>query len=258
MFIRLVSDLHLEHSPYQVPALDTDKDTVLVMAGDVAPVKSPALYLDFIADVSSRFRYVIWTFGNHEYYGSFIDKGEKILNQHLHEANNFNNVFATQRGSVMIDDVQVVCATLWTDFDKANPLTMMHVQNSLNDYRVIRSYKKGYRKVQTTDILQLHREHVKYITTECKGSDMKRIVVTHHSPSSMSMHPDFVNHPLNGAFFSSLEDIVMETKPLFWFHGHTHHRFDYMIDNTRVVCNPRGYQPAEGPTGFDPTFIVEV
>jgi hypothetical protein len=26
-----------------------------------------------------------------------------------------------------------------------------------------------------------------------------------------------------------------------WTHGHTHELFDYMIGDTRVVCNPRGY-----------------
>jgi len=30
-----------------------------------------------------------------------------------------------------------------------------------------------------------------------------------------------------------------------WTHGHTHHEFDYMIGECRVVCNPRGYHGYE-------------
>ena len=26
-----------------------------------------------------------------------------------------------------------------------------------------------------------------------------------------------------------------------WTHGHTHEDFDYMVGETRIVCNPRGY-----------------
>jgi len=26
-----------------------------------------------------------------------------------------------------------------------------------------------------------------------------------------------------------------------WIHGHTHESFDYMVGDTRIVCNPRGY-----------------
>ena len=45
-----------------------------------------------------------------------------------------------------------------------------------------------------------------------------------------------------------------------WVHGHTHDSFDYTVDGTRVVCNPRGYAKAgvdENPR-FDPDFIVEI
>ena len=26
-----------------------------------------------------------------------------------------------------------------------------------------------------------------------------------------------------------------------WVHGHTHDSFDYEVNGTRVLCNPRGY-----------------
>jgi predicted phosphodiesterase len=45
-----------------------------------------------------------------------------------------------------------------------------------------------------------------------------------------------------------------------WIHGHTHDSFDYRLDGTRVVCNPRGYAKDganENPL-FDAGFMIEI
>jgi hypothetical protein len=36
-----------------------------------------------------------------------------------------------------------------------------------------------------------------------------------------------------------------------------HRAADYMLESTRVVCNPRGY-PDEPSTGFDPGLVITV
>jgi hypothetical protein len=47
---------------------------------------------------------------------------------------------------------------------------------------------------------------------------------------------------MNGAYSSNLEDVMVNnTQIKLWTHGHTHEDFDYMVEQTRVVCNPRGY-----------------
>jgi Icc-related predicted phosphoesterase len=51
--------------------------------------------------------------------------------------------------------------------------------------------------------------------------------------------------------------VVAELQPLLWVHGHIHHRADYRLGSTRVVCNPRGY-PEEPGEGFDPQKVVEL
>ena len=40
-------------------------------------------------------------------------------------------------------------------------------------------------------------------------------------------------------------------------HGHIHSQQDYMIGDTRVVCNPRGY-PDEPNANFIPNLTVNV
>ena len=51
---------------------------------------------------------------------------------------------------------------------------------------------------------------------------------------------------MNGAFASDLDDFIAYRPQIrLWTHGHTHEPFDYMIGETRVVCNPRGYSGRE-------------
>jgi hypothetical protein len=47
---------------------------------------------------------------------------------------------------------------------------------------------------------------------------------------------------MNGAFHSDLSDFILDRPHIkLWTHGHMHNTSDYLVGNTRVVCNPRGY-----------------
>jgi len=63
---------------------------------------------------------------------------------------------------------------------------------------------------------------------------------------------------LNGAYASELFEDIMDTQPDLWCHGHIHSSSDYMIGNTRVVCNSRGYFKIEMNKDFNPTLTIEV
>ena len=59
---------------------------------------------------------------------------------------------------------------------------------------------------------------------------------------------------------SDAERLVDGSRARLWIHGHTHDSFDYFLNGTRVVCNPRGYAKDtenENPL-FDANFIVEI
>ena len=46
----------------------------------------------------------------------------------------------------------------------------------------------------------------------------------------------------NGAYSSELAEYILDHPQIkLWTLGHTHEDFDYMIGETRVFCNPRGY-----------------
>jgi predicted phosphodiesterase len=51
---------------------------------------------------------------------------------------------------------------------------------------------------------------------------------------------------------------LMEPRASVWIHGHTHESFDYVVNGTRVVCNPRGYLRTEPNEAFDPLLAIDV
>jgi Icc-related predicted phosphoesterase len=86
------------------------------------------------------------------------------------------------------------------------------------------------------------------------------VVITHHAPSPRSIHPRFEGSPVNACFVSRAEHLLGGDKVALWLHGHTHDSFDYEVEGTRVVCNPRGYRRNEVDenAAFDPALVLSV
>mgnify|MGYP001222896775 CR=1 FL=1 len=73
--------------------------------------------------------------------------------------------------------------------------------------------------------------------------------------SDLHMGVGGLEHPRNDA-----EWLIGSDRAQLWIHGHTHDSFDYPVNGTRVLCNPRGYAKdgvSENPF-FDPDLVVEV
>jgi len=267
---RLLSDLHLEFSQGQMTLteLPTDKDSVLVLAGDIGIGKRPTSYIEFLKDVAPRFKKVVYIMGNHEFYrGSVVTTLSKVWNQVLNDE--LDNVEVVENETVIVDNVAYVCSTLWADFDKGNPLTMNEAQMGMNDYKFIRtgpSVADAYqRKLNPSDTYTLNSKARNYIFSEIvkqKEAGNKVVVVTHHGPSWQSVSEcyrgAYAYAKLNGAYVSDLDNDILDTEPDVWVHGHTHHSFDYTIGNTRVLCNPRGYYKDELNPEFNPELVIGV
>ena len=66
-------------------------------------------------------------------------------------------------------------------------------------------------------------------------------------------------HPCNAAFASDLEGVIAQYQPPLWIHGHMHNRVDVALGETRVLCNPAGYNAlANARHGYDPEFCIEI
>jgi len=282
MRIKLVSDLHLEFSDINVQN-DGDYD-VLILAGDImvsedlhnhpylpsddaVPLielsggkRRARIYRDFLKRCSFQFPHVIYIAGNHEFYNGKIYKGLDYLRA---ECERYPNVYFLERDTKIIDDVVFVGGTLWTDMNRGDPLTMHAVKDMMNDFRIIRNDRKGYTFFKPADAMEIHvrtKEYFKLVLDQNK--DRRCVVVGHHSPSPLSCHEQYRDeHLMNGAYHSDLSEFILDRPQIkLWVHGHTHHAFDYQIGNTRVVCNPRGYEThsTKEHTGWDPSMVIEV
>ena len=282
MKIKIVSDLHLEFSDITIP--NAEGCDVLVLSGDImvaedlydiptpepyAPggmrdfmskIKRVASWREFLKRVSNDFPHVIYIAGNHEFYHGKWMRTLDVLHE---ECAKFPNVHFLENETVNIDDVTFIGGTLWTDMNKGDPLTLHAVRDMMNDFRIIRKEHDGYTKLKPVDTVVRHKSMLKYIDQViAQNPDGKFVVCGHHSPSKQSTHEQYKNEYLmNGAYSSDCSDFILDHPQIkLWTHGHTHHPFDYVIGETRIVCNPRGYE-SDGyseDSGWDITKVVEV
>lgn len=275
MAFLLASDLHCEFAPFDFPVFDTDKDDVLILAGDIGVVGTPSSFA-CVKPWIPRFKHTIMIQGNHEPYG------ESILRVLPKQKEIFKDQIATGKLSVVnnevirVDNVSYICATLWTNYYGGNPIIMQTVRGALNDYKYIRTGNYGdpyLRRINPHDLLNEHIISKDFIFTNIekeKAAGQKTVVVTHHGCSTKSIHAQYQGDPVNWGYVSDLELRIVDAQPDIMVHGHTHHSFDYMIGNTRVVVNPRGYareiHRLGKPTGeyvneneeFNPTLRIEI
>lgn len=269
--IRPMSDIHLEFGEFTVRPLPNDKETVLILAGDIGIVhKASQLegrYGPFLARCSEQFMDVVLIMGNHEhYYGSFIRTQDKL--QEEIDRRKLSNVHLLDKQSVVINGVNFIGATLWTNCEEGSPHAT-YMWNSMSDSKLIRtghSDSPYLRKFLSTDTVMDHSKAKQYIieaVARSKTEGLKTVVVVHHGVTHQSIPEMFRGDALNMFFVSELTLDFMDMNPDLLVHGHVHEKLDYMIDSsgqicqTRFICNPRGYVGHE-TTGFDDSLIIEV
>jgi predicted phosphodiesterase len=259
VIIREASDLHLEfqrhifesdidkateHCLNVLLPMDTDKESVLVLAGDIGSLYKSKSIPFFIKHVCSRFKHVIYVLGNHEHYFMDINTSlDKIRDAIEEDAGELSNLYivGNEPAHIQIDDVNFLVGTLWTDCGNSDIDIQEAIFYGMNDFRHIRD---DIARLSIERIQQIHANTVE--TFEQWLSDFDNcVVVTHHMPTFKAVHPKYMQGPpssrrLNHAFASNLE-YLLTYKPKLWFFGHTHTPYDEVIEETRLICNPYGY-----------------
>jgi len=261
MLIRCLSDLHLEFSnwEFEIPEMPYDSETTLILAGDIGVGQK---HLMWIAESCRQFQDVIYIHGNHEYYyNEYYD----TLSFWESASAGISNLHFLNNSEVIIDSTIFFGGTMWTDFNNRDYYEMFQAQQSMNDYDMIKilhdsgltrklipAHTAAFHDKFKLDLLQFLYEY--------KDSDMAKVVVSHHLPSRLCVHPQFKNAHLNSAYHANMDDIMLDNKIDLWLHGHTHKNMDHIVHGVRVVSNPRGYHGYETPldTGFQPRLILEV
>jgi predicted phosphodiesterase len=264
MRLLVLSDLHVEHAPFEPAARRGDYDAV-VLAGDIGQA---TLALQWarrtFPDVP-----IVQVAGNHEFFDAVREEALEAMRTAARRL----GIHLLEEDSVVVDGVEFVGCTVWTDYRlherPGRPVTMRAAdamagaRRAMLDYRCIAvrdaSAPGGSRGFTPEDSVVLHERSRDWLAARlARPAAGPRVVVTHHLPSWHSVSPAFVAAPSNPAFASDLDALL--TGADLWIHGHTHSSHDYLAAGCRVVCNPRGYPMRSGGfenPRFDPARIVE-
>ncbi len=247
MKLHILSDLHVEFADFQMPETDAD---VIVLAGDIGV---GAGGLEWLRDQNVT-KPVVYVPGNHEYYQRDLSVIDHLRNSAP------PNVYVLNDGVVQVGAVRFLGCTLWTDFEYFGEadryFAVYQARKNMADFSIIENHGKRFTPEDSIALHQMSRAWLKCMLDG--GFSGTTVVVTHHAPSSRSVQQRYANDLLTAAFASRLESMMDSGRVSLWVHGHMHDACDYEVYGTRVICNPRGYQPHEKATGFVPDLVVEV
>ena len=288
MKIAVASDIHLEFGDIDIT--NDGQADVLILSGDICVAadldmrdrrqtelgfarRRSEMFHEFFERCAANFPHVIYIMGNHEYYHSdFATALDDVRKRLAH----LPNLYILEREIKVIDDVTFIGGTLWTDMNNSDPLTLYHMRTMMNDFRVIQNsavpvyfrtqegdFKTRVAKFSPEDAVTEHvkmKEYIQVVTAMLGENPNKYVVVGHHAPSRRSTHEMYAHDTIMNGGYSSDMDQFIEDRPQIklWTHGHTHHVFDYMIGETRVVCNPRGYHGYEARADEWKLLIVDI
>ncbi len=205
---------------------------------------------------------MLYVAGNHEYYDRGIASGLSELRQLCAGT----RVRFLEQDEAVIDGVRFLGTTLWTDFmlfedPQQRSAAIAAASGFVRDFHVIRCGEQEDRLFTPDDAMALHRESARWLAARLATPHAgPTVVITHHAPSALSIHPRFAESPVNVAFVSRLDHLLDGGRARLWVHGHTHDSFDYVVNGTRVVCNPRGYsrQGVNENRAFAPDLVIDV
>jgi Icc-related predicted phosphoesterase len=234
----LINDLHLEGSNLELHNPGWD---YLVIAGDLsADLKVMQHFFAYHAPSDIP---VIYVLGNHEYEGRRLDSTvEQIREMTRH----FENVFVLDNESIQFDGVKFIGSTLWSNFEldglENKKEAMKWAKMSIVDFTYIFDKNETGQYVSLTPekMVKMNEEACRFLEFELKNNPYpgSKVVVTHFAPHPNSVH---IRHQgqQSSYWVNNLEHLMGFSD--YWLHGHTHNSFNYEVEGTKVVCNPRGY-----------------
>jgi len=251
MKLHILSDLHLGFEAMPPPATDAD---VVILAGDIARPR------DAVAWALGFGKPVLYVLGNHEFYGGSLD-GTVAEARRLCAG---TAVHLLDDDALHIGPVRFLGSTLWTDFalfevPERRAAALDEAQRLLRDFSRIRLREESPLLFTPAAAAACFARHHRWLADRlAEPHPGPTVVITHHAPSPRSIHPRFADSLLNACFVSRAEHLLHGERCGLWVHGHTHDSFDYPVNGTRVVCNPRGY--ARGGVvenkHFDPALVL--
>ncbi len=239
MKAQIISDIHTDGGRLrrnvpigtQLNQLLVHGPEVCILAGDMS--NNDKDKIEILETLSAAYKDVVVVLGNHDCW--FKDFPPTSMAEDIRAVG--KNIHLLENSFVELGGTRIHGGTLW--FKKT--ALSKSIQRAFADFRFIPNAHEVYDAFDNT---------VAYLRNYVRKGD---IVVTHHTPSLKSVPEQYKHDPYTCFFSNDLDWLVKQIQPKIWIHGHTHDHFDYMIDSTRIICNPYGYE--DEITDYKPVII---
>ena len=240
MKIQLLSDIHLEYYE-KYPGIEffiEPLTAILILAGDICYYNHKH-FIPFFEEVSSKFEYVVFVPGNHEYYmKSIIDltfdsfkQVDSIMKERLKR---FKNVYFLQKDTLVINNIRIIGTTLWYENFEKDKLN--YIAPTQNDKFILYN---NHLMPDPVTIDNINKEQYRWLEHELKSNkSYHTIVITHYLPSKLCIANKYKNSSDNFLFVTNCESLFKYTN--YWFYGHTHIGKKMIVGQTSVISNPYG------------------
>jgi len=230
-----ISDLHGDMKSLAPCMEELD---VLALAGDIsAEPKSACNLIRNLQEqilISSK-TIILYVLGNHEYYKRLI---QKTVEEYRAALESLKNVYVLEKNFAVVRGVKFLGATLWSDL--SDPTAAMNVSKRLNDFYYIQQSKRVL--LQSESYHKMWEESASWINDQLEfGYNGPIVIVTHHSPSSITTPQQFKYSLIRKGFHSNMEEMILKHRPNLWIYGHDHVSGEHRIGKTEIVSNQVGY-----------------
>lgn len=214
MRIQIASDIHLELGDREFATIIEPSAPNLALVGDICGIglgnAIERRYIRFLRQCAKNFTNVFVLAGNHEYYTS-IGLTMMDIEFRLEEiCEMFDNVHFLQCKSIVIDDIRIIGATLWSSIPSQLERA---AEETMTDYvKIFGDYDEKLTASASTD---LHYSHLAFIQREMADAarnGQRSIVLTHHAPSLRCFWRNGImpNNEADTDPTTPLEDLISE------------------------------------------------
>lgn len=260
--VAVMSDLHLENSNMSMEGLACD---ILVFPGDICTDFSVIERL-LQYSIPSHIK-IVMVPGNHEYEGK---RFKDVIPKLKELEKDFENFHILQNESIDIDGIHFIGTTLWSNFEGSgiqwkSELKKWSKQNIVDFSYIFKENKEEFGPKfiawNPDDMEEEFNKAYAFLEYELRRNPVNspKFVVTHFAPHKNSVAKQYENQIHNAYWVNHLPELMGFCD--YWVHGHTHNTFNYEVEGTNVICNPRGYSKIYDLSqnlSFNKLFYIEI
>lgn len=248
--VSFISDIHLSEKNKLIPKdlvkLRKSNVDVLLILGDIS--SDPSDWKEFLQIIRKYFSSgpILFLMGNHEYYNHDINTATKDYAQAIQDD---RDAYILDNSNIIINGINFIGSTLWSSFELGKDISIAEKQ-----IFTFKRVKNGNRYITKNEILEIHRQSLRFIQNSIHNSLSEcNVVITHYPPITLKNLSLLSGYELDGAQCSPLEDFIIKNKPQYWLYAHIHEPLKKIVGETILMNNAFG---ADYNTYHKPDFEV--